>query len=411
MVADTDPEKSALGQAASTNNQSEQISAADATHQAIIGDEKVSAISKSSGSSSHDGLDKLDSHIVHVNEGSKEEDDPLGHLPPEEAEIIRKQIDMPKVDLNYFSLFRFASKNDITIMVISAIMAVIGGAAMPLMTIIFGQLAGTFQHFALGEITGAKLQSELNKYTLYVSSSCLLRSFINLGLRYFVYLGIGEFVTVYISTVGFIYAGEHVSQKIRKEYLRAILRQNIAFFDKLGAGEITTRITADTNQVQDGISEKISLTLAALSTFFTAFIIGFIKSWKLTFILLSTVVAITLIMGGGSTFIIKYNKQSINSYAEGGTVVEEVISSIRNTTAFNTQDKLARQYDSHLQVAEKWGLKQKTALAFMLGFMMCVVYLNYGLAFWQGSRFLVSGDTTLSAILTVLLAVLIGGKL
>ncbi|CAZ82915.1 unnamed protein product [Tuber melanosporum] len=305
-------------------------------------------------------LDRLDSHIVHVSEDGGE-DDPLGHLPPEEAEIIRKQLDIPNIDPNYFTLFRFASRNDIIIIVISIIAAVIGGAAMPLMTIIFGQLGGTFQNFILGYITAAKMQSELNRFTLY-----------------FVYLGIGEFVTIYIATVGFIYTGEHISQKIREQYLKAILRQNIAFFDKLGAGEITTRITSDTNLIQDGISEKI---------------------------------AITLIMGGGSTFIIKYNKQSIDSYAEGGTVVEEVVSSIRNTTAFNTQDKLAKQYDDHLQVAERWGLRQKSALAVMLGFMMCIVYLNYGLAFWQGSRFLVSGDTNLSAILTVLLAVIIGGNI
>jgi len=166
MAADSDPEKSALGQLASANNQSEHISAADVAHQVIIGDEKVSAPSKSSGGGSQDGLDKLDSHIIHVNEDSK--DDPLGHLPPEEAEIIRKQLDIPEVDLNYFSLFRFASRNDIIIIVISAITAVIGGAAMPLMTIIFGQLAGTFQKFALGAITAAKLQSELNRFTLYV---------------------------------------------------------------------------------------------------------------------------------------------------------------------------------------------------------------------------------------------------
>ncbi|KAG0640566.1 P-loop containing nucleoside triphosphate hydrolase protein [Tuber brumale] len=378
MAADSDPEKLVLGQAALANNQNEQISATSEGNGGIH-----------NGSMQGD-LDRLDSHIVHVNEDGGE-DDPLGHLPPEEAEIIRKQLDMPKVDPNYFSLFRFASRNDIIIIVISAIAAVIGGAAMPLMTIIFGQLGGTFQNFTLGYLTAAKMQSELNRFTLY-----------------FVYLGIGEFVTIYIATVGFIYTGEHISQKIREQYLKAILRQNIAFFDKLGAGEITTRITSDTNLIQDGISEKISLTLAALSTFFTAFIIGFIKSWKLTFILLSTIAAITLVMGGGSTFIIKYNRQSIDSYAEGGTIVEEVISSIRNTTAFNTQDKLAKQYDDHLQVAEKWGLKQKSALAVMLGFMMCVVYLNYGLAFWQGSRFLVSGDTNLSAILTVLLAILIG---
>jgi ATP-binding cassette, subfamily B (MDR/TAP), member 1 len=52
------------------------------------------------------------------------------------------------------------------------------------------------------------------------------------------------------------------------------MRQNIGFFDKLGAGEITTRITADTNLVQDGISEKVGLTLSAVATFITAFVIG-----------------------------------------------------------------------------------------------------------------------------------------
>lgn len=225
---------------------------------------------------------------------------------------------------------------------------------------------------------------------------------------YFIYLAIGEFITIYICTVGFIYTGEHIAGKIREQYLAAILRQNIAFFDKLGAGEITTRITADTNLVQDGISEKIALTLTAISTFVTAFVIAFIKYWKLTLILTSTVFAIVGIMGIGSTFIIKYNKQSLESYALGGTVAEEVISSIRNATAFGTQDKLARQYDVHLTEAEKWGTKLKMILAIMIAGMMGVIYLNYGLSFWQGSRFIVSGDMTLSEVLTILLAIMIG---
>lgn len=214
---------------------------------------------------------------------------------------------------------------------------------------------------------------------------------------------------VYFATVVFIYTGEHMSQKIREQYLAAVLRQNVAFFDKLGAGEITTRITADTNLIQEGISEKVGLTLTALATFFTAFIIGFIKSWKLTLILFSTVVAITLIMGAGSRFMVDFNKNALTSYGKGGTIAEEVISSIRNTTAFNTQAKLANQYDKHLRAAEVWGRKAKITLAIMMGFMMCIIYLNYGLAFWQGSRFLVSGDITLSAVMTVLLAVMIGG--
>lgn len=160
--------------------------------------------------------------------------------------------------------------------------------------------------------------------------------------------------------------------------------------------------------MQDGISEKVALTLTALATFFTAFIIAFIKYWKLTLIMSSTVFAIVFVMGGGSSFIIKYNKQSLESYALGGSVAEEVISSIRNATAFGTQDKLARQYDLHLKEAEKWGLKLKMALAIMIACMFAVIYLNYGLAFWQGSRYLVAGEMTLSDVLTILLSIMIG---
>jgi ATP-binding cassette subfamily B (MDR/TAP) protein 1 len=252
-------------------------------------------------------------------------------------------------------------------------------------------LAGIFQNFFNGSISKHDFNAQLSHFTLY-----------------FIYLAIGEFITIYACTVGFIYTGEHITQKIREQYLAAILRQNIAFFDKLGAGEITTRITADTNLVQDGISEKIALTLTALATFVTAFVIGFVTYWKLTLILSSTVFAIVGTMGAGSTFIIRYNKQSLESYALGGTVAEEVISSIRNATAFGTQNKLARQYDKHLQEAEKWGLKLKIVLACMIACMMGIIYLNYGLSFWQGSRYLVAGQMTLSNVLTIMLSIMIG---
>ena len=225
---------------------------------------------------------------------------------------------------------------------------------------------------------------------------------------YFVYLAIGEFVTIYICTVGFIYTGEHIASKVREQYLSAILRQNIAFFDKLGAGEVTTRITADTNLIQDAMSEKVGLCLTGVATFITAFVIGFIKFWKLTLICMSTVVAIMFTMGTGSRFMVKFSQKSIAAYALGGSVAEEVLSSIRNTTAFSTQDKLARQYDGHLVEAQKYGFRQKSLLGCMIGSLLCFIFWNYGLAFWMGSRFLVAGETTLAHILTIIMAIMIG---
>ncbi|TAQ87981.1 hypothetical protein B7494_g3666 [Chlorociboria aeruginascens] len=340
-------------------------------------------------SQAHADIVKLDSHIVKVHE--KSNDDLYAHLPEAEAAILKRQVDIPDVKAGWSALYRYSTTNDILIIIVSSIAAIAAGAALPLMTVVFGQLAGHFQGYFNGTTSHADFEHTISHMVLY-----------------FIYIGIAEFVTIYICTVGFIYTGEHISGKIREHYLAACLRQNIGFFDKLGSGEITTRITADTNLVQDGISEKVALTMNALSTFITAFVIGFIKSWKLTLILSSTVAAITTVMGGGSSFIIKYNKQSLESYALGGSVAEEVISSIRNATAFGTQDKLARQYDKHLGEAEKWGYKVKFALAMMVGGMFMIIYLNYGLAFWMGSRFLVDGQIGLSSILTILMSVMIG---
>ncbi len=252
-------------------------------------------------------------------------------------------------------------------------------------------MTGTFQGFFQGTLNYSTYLKDLNHYTLY-----------------FVYLAIAEFFTIYIATAGWLYVGEHISSQLRERYLAAIMRQNIGYFDKLGAGEITTRITSDTNLVQDGISEKVAMTVTALSTFFTAFVIGFIRSWKFTLILFSTVVAIVLSMGGSSTFIVKYSKLSLAAYARGGTVAEEVLSSIRNAVAFGTQEKLARQYNRHLTDAEYYGVRMRLSISALLALIFTIVYLNYGLAFWQGSRFLVAGEISLESILIILLSVIIG---
>ncbi|KAK4043503.1 P-loop containing nucleoside triphosphate hydrolase protein [Parachaetomium inaequale] len=336
-------------------------------------------------------LAKADSKVIAPK--NEVDADPFAHLPEREAKILKDQLYTPDAKVGMATLYRYSSRNDLLIILVASICAIASGAALPLMTVIFGNLQGTFQnYFTPGTtLTYDEFTDELGRLVLY-----------------FVYLAIGEFVTTYIATVGFIYTGEHISAKIREHYLESCMKQNIGFFDKLGAGEVTTRITADTNLIQEGISEKFGLTLSAVATFVAAFVIGFVSFWKLTLILLSTVVALMLCMGSASRFIVKYSRQNIAAYAQGGSVAEEVISSVRNAVAFGTQDRLAKQYDSHLIRAETFGFKLKTTLAAMIASMMTILYLNYGLAFWMGSRFLVDGEVSLSKVLTVMMSVMIG---
>lgn len=123
---------------------------------------------------------------------------------------------------------------------------------------------------------------------------------------------------------------------------------------------------------------------------------------------MSTLVALFLIMSIGSRFIVKNSQANINAYALGGTVAEETLSSIRNAVAFGTQDRLAKSYDAHLTKAEYFGIRLKSSLAVMIASMMLIMNWNYGLAFWQGSVFLVEGAIPLSRVLTVAMSVMIG---
>ena len=125
--------------------------------------------------------------------------------------------------------------------------------------------------------------------------------------------------------------------------------------------------------------------------------------------MLSVTVAIILVMGGLGPAMKKYQTKALDASAVGGTWAEEAISSIRTATAFGTQDKLAAQYDVQLKKASKLDFKGKIALAILLALMMAILNLQYGLAFWQGSRFLKHGDATVSQILTVIFASMLAG--
>lgn len=101
--------------------------------------------------------------------------------------------------------------------------------------------------------------------------------------------------------------------------------------------------------------------------------------------------------------------KSIDLYAEAGTLAEEVLSSARNVTAFGTQKRLEKKYKVFLEKASNFDYKSKFWLSGMIAGMMGVLNMQYALAFWQGHRFLQSGEIGVANILTVVMAAMVAG--
>lgn len=310
----------------------------------------------------------------------------------DESDILRRQVETLENKYGFKDLYRYATSLDKLIILVSAVCAAGSGASLPVMAILFGGSQGVFQNYlAYQTITLNEFKSQMAEFVLY-----------------FVYLAIGTFVATYVSTVGFIYTGEHIAGNIRQQYLESCLRQNIGFFDKLGMGEVTIKITTDTTQIQDGISEKVGLFISSVATVITAYVIGFTRSWKLTLILASTLVALFASSSIGTAFIIKYVVPMALSSDEAGGVADEVLSSIRVATAFGNQKRLIGNYDRHLATSAKWGFKLKIVVTIMTAITLSLLYLNYGLGFWQGSIFMAQGDLSIENMIITIMSVMTG---
>ncbi|KAH8681870.1 abc transporter [Xylariales sp. PMI_506] len=340
---------------------------------------------------SHDGEKSRQDGGEVANSPAPTKQTPPVQLSENETNILERQVAIRDASGGILQLYRYASSKDILITLLSSFTSVASGAAMPLMTVVFGNLQATFQGYIQGHLTYNDLSHQLAQMVIY-----------------FVYIAIGDFVAVYVSTIGFIYSGESICNKIRAQYLESCLRQNIGYFDQVGVGEVIVRISGDADLVQDAISYKIGLTLSALSTFIAAFIVGFVQSWKLTLILSSVVVALTLNITLGSSLIMKYTKLSLIAYVPGGSIAHEALASIRNTVAFGTQFQLAEQFRTHLTRAETFGFRAKAATGLVIACSYMIMQFGYALAFWIGGRDILYNGETLQRVLITVMVIILG---
>ena len=223
------------------------------------------------------------------------------------------------------------------------------------------------------------------------------------------YLAVAVFVLAYISNVIFIRNGQRQSNKIRKFYLEATLRQNIGFFDMHGAGEMTSRITGDMELVRDGLGEKVGFTVKGLTTFVGAYVVGFVKSWKLTLILSTGTVAILLLLISSVPFLTRYKKRNVEASAAGGTIAQEAINFIRSVNALGIQEKMASKYEANSQEAANWGTRERFVFGMLGAGAILVIYLTYGLCYWQGTRFVRNDELDIATLVTVLEVLVLGG--
>lgn len=132
-------------------------------------------------------------------DASQEEDDPT----------LKKEIE----SVGFFRLFRFADPLDKFLMVIGSVGAAIEGAAMPVFTVLWGNMTDAFGG------------NSSNPDAAVNQSREIMWNFLEIGL--------GVFLASWIMFGCWMMAGERQAIRCRKKYLGALLKQEIGWFDRV----------------------------------------------------------------------------------------------------------------------------------------------------------------------------------
>uniref|UniRef100_A0A8C3AFM2 Transporter 1, ATP-binding cassette, sub-family B (MDR/TAP) n=1 Tax=Cyclopterus lumpus TaxID=8103 RepID=A0A8C3AFM2_CYCLU len=154
----------------------------------------------------------------------------------------------------------------------------------------------------------------------------------------------------------------HIHTSVQGAVFQAVLKQEIAFFDATKTGELSSRVTTDTNEMSEALSEKLSLVMWYTGRF--GFLLFFMvsQSWKMTLLTcmgLPIILVIPELMGCFHKTIAVEVQESL---AKANQVATETFSCMKTVRSFANEDGETERYSRRLE--DIYALNKKEAMAY-----------------------------------------------
>ncbi|KAJ8553234.1 hypothetical protein K7X08_023912 [Anisodus acutangulus] len=288
------------------------------------------------------------------------------------------------------SLFKYSTKMDIVLLLLGCIGALINGGSLPWYSYLFGNF-----------VNKIALDKDKDQMMKDVGMVCVLMT----GLTAVVVVG------AYLETTCWRLVGERSAHRIRTKYLRAVLRQDIGFFDtELNTGEIMHGISSDVAQIQEVMGEKMAHFVHHIFTFINGYAVGFRRSWKVSLAVFA-VTPLSMFCGlAYKAIYVGLTLKEEESYRKAGSIAEQAMSSIRTVTAFVAEDYLDEKYVESLENSGRLGARVGFAKGAGIGVIYLVTYATWALAFWYGSILVAKGELSGGEAIACFFGVNVGGR-
>lgn len=188
--------------------------------------------------------------------------------------------------------------------------------------------------------------------------------------------GLIAFILGTIHTAIFTKIAANITKRIEFSFFESLLRQELGFYDENTASEFNSRLSDDIYYIQAGIGDKVTNSIQFLSQGIAGIVVGFLHSWALSLLIFGISPLISISIGLVLFGLTKLTKIRQKSYAEAGSVAEEVINNIRTVTAFGGQKVESVRYLKNCEVATRAMTKQSYFLGASVGLLYRRVFVN-----------------------------------
>lgn len=164
------------------------------------------------------------------------------------------------------------------------------------------------------------------------------------------YLCQGALTFICISLLSNI--GERIACEMRKDLLKSLLRQDIAFYDVHRSGELIDRLTSDVQDFKSSFKLCISQGLRSTSQTIGCVVSLYKISPKLTLLMTAVIPLLVLVGALVGASLRHYSRRSQEQMAVATSYASEAVGNMRTVRAFDMEDTEYEKYSTEIEKAK-----------------------------------------------------------
>ncbi|KAM4688618.1 ATP-binding cassette sub-family B member 5-like [Discoglossus pictus] len=280
----------------------------------------------------------------------------------EENKADLREADPPKV--SFLKLLQL-NKSEWPYILFGTLAAAINGSLHPAFCIFFGKIIDVY-----ASNDDFKIRRESDMYSIIFSC-----------------LGVIAFLTYFMQGFFFGRSGEVLTMRLRQMSFKAMLRQEIAWFDdkKNNTGALTTRLATDASQVQTATGSRLGLVANNVACMGLSVILGFVYGWELSLLLLATMPVLVITGMLETRALAGFANRDKKELQQAGKIATEAVDNIRTVVSLTRERTFEGVYNESLQKPYRNAQRKSQVYGICFAFSQSFIFFTYAACYRFGA--------------------------